>query len=314
MIENERFQLSKAEMEFVKNQTMTIQIVIFSFNTVGFIVSVASLLILILTAVLFAEWRNKYKNQVILQIMVARFLYSLVRVAFDASIVFGFSSKKSFILHYDTMLYIYTELVLVGWMHVFTKTMYNYLVIVILAPSKLSLPIISLITWITPLVVSILIIVILHFEVSFKLYMYISYYMIIKWPLLFYNGVLLLKIFKSLRNKNDNLNNNITNRRDNNNIKIVSIMLLLMFVFSVHQIIMDISKIVYVAIYIKNDNITIFIIAIDVIFISISLYYCAISICYWLFYNKDTRDLWSNFLKTKLLRTKPDLPPTTYKV
>lgn len=275
-----------------------LNIITFALSTIGCTLSIIALTMLIFTAILFSEWWRKYKNQVLIQFMIARFFYILSRYIFDASLIFGFYMKSTFMQNYDFIIHVFTELSLVAWMSVFAHTLHESLVIVIVMPSRYRLLRASLGAWLVPAASSFLLCLNSYVKQTITLSDFLIFFILVKWPLLLWNAVLLMKSLKSLSSKHRTLCHN----RPDNNVKIVLTMVFLLFIFSLQQIIHDICKIVYLILYHKYDfvsyNIQNWVITVNIL----ALYYCPISVSFWIIGNKHTRGLWKKYLKKKLNR------------
>ncbi|CAH2235086.1 jg7497 [Pararge aegeria aegeria] len=121
----------------------------FAVSTFGMVLSIIALVLLLLTALLFIEWRKIYKNQVLIQFMIARFLYSAVRYFYDITQLFDIRPSYFHPIYLDAIPLAYTEMVLVTWMCIFSKLMYESFVKVfnVGTPSLLKL---SLAAWLVP--------------------------------------------------------------------------------------------------------------------------------------------------------------------
>lgn len=256
------------------NETSVATIISFTFSSIGIGLSATAFFLLILTAIRFREWRTNYKNQLLIQFMLARILYTIVRYICDVSNVFRLHNTET-VIFIDVFGMIYTEVALISWMFVFSKQMYEDIVKVF-GVTDLNIIKTSFYTWFIPGVASILLYLAYYFQYDKKLQFHLIY-SFVKWPVLTANAVLLIKVLKSV------LSNN---QRKGNNLRIIIVMVLLIFLFSFNLIIIDIYKIVFVVLL---NNYLSFLFLIGSI---LPLYHCAFSILFWLFGNANTRKLW----------------------
>lgn len=252
--------------------------VTFTLSTIGLSLSSLALALLILTAVLFAEWRQSFKNKLLIQFMLARFLYMFLRYINDIQYIFdNLSSTYYHWPLFDLWMLIYTEMAVVTWTFIFSRQMYLGLVKVFNTESQ-SIWKVSIYAWIAPSVVSCLLYFLYFIHKNSNTIHYMIYMIILKWPLLIANAVLLILVLISVLKNNKN---------PKNNIKIVIVTMVMIFVFCFQQILVDIYRIVYILIQpliimgplMVTGNILI-------------MYQCAFSIFFWLFGNSNTIKLW----------------------
>lgn len=261
------------------------------FSSVGMILCTLALLLLILTAILFVEWRSSYKNQLLIQFMLARFFYTFVRYLNDIQNIFDIYNIFEEVVTLDVLLLIYSEMALVSWMFVFSRQMYLSLVKVF-DPESVSIWKVSLCAWIVPGVLSCLLCVLYYVQKDMEAIDFVFYIIIIKWPVLIINAVLLVLVFKSVL-KSNSMNTN-TYR---SNFRIVLVMVVMIFMFCFQQMFIDVYKLLFF--YIEEISV----IAASLFTSNIvTMYHCAFSILFWVFGNRNTRTLWK--FKRKELRKK----------
>lgn len=272
-----------------KNSSSFLTIFTLAWSSLGIALSTAALLLLILTAALFAEWRRSYKNQLLIQFMLARFLYTFVRYFGDVQKLFNICPYTGRIVLLDLVFMIYTEMALVAWMFVFSRQIYTSLVKVF-TTERWSICKVSICSWLGPTTVAILLHVMFNVGQDATHQYLVAYIVIIKWPILIANAVLLIIALRSV------LRNNMKTKK---NIRIVLVMIMLIFLFCFQQMVIDMFKIVFLEI-IDTQNIMNTTLIITNIF---SMYHCAFSICFWVLGNANTRKLWrfhGKDLSTKL--------------
>lgn len=278
-----------------KNKTTNLQIIAFTFSIFGFALSFAALILLISTAILFAEWRQKYKNQVLLNFMLSRLFYVAVRIIIDVSLLLEFYLQASFVRRHQMLVHVYSELALVAWMFVFTRTMYEDLITIINVPMSHRMLKTALCAWLIPLILSVLVVIVPYKQKHVTLYNYLIFLVVLKWPFLCYNGVLLAKILKSLQSKNRTLCHN----RPENRTRIILTMIFLIFIFSAQQIVHDIYKFTFLVMH-NNFDQRAYLLKHYVVLVNIvAIYYYPISIILWVICNAHTKKLWKNYINKK---------------
>lgn len=281
---------------FAPNETSNIfTTVTFSISTFGMLLSILALLLLITTACLFREWRKNYKNQLLIQFMIARCAYTFVRYYFDIRIMFNFVSyckENDCIVYMDKVLMIYTEITLVGWMVVFSRQMYVSLVVVF-NPKTLNIWKVSLATWFIPVIFTIIMRALYALQVGKDLIVYFFYLATVKWPALIVNAVILIMILMSLTKSTDtNFNSQANNK------KLIVVMNFMLWSFCFQQVFGDVYKLVYIVFNLPTHLL---------VFLNIcTVYHCAATLIFWVLGNANTRSMW----KTKLrCATKIPLSP-----
>lgn len=265
----------------ISNRTVA-TIVTFTLSTIGVTLSTVALVLVIATAVLFAQWRQNYKNQLLMQFMLARFLFTMARYFYDVTRVLEINVTPAFFTHLDLLILFYTEMVLLAWMTVFTKQMYDNLVKLFVVGHP-PLWKISLATWLIPsfCATGFFVLFVLRFR---KLFLYLVYLLILKLPVLVIIAVLLIKTIKSIVTVNKS--------KTESNSRIVIVMVALIFMFCIQQVIIDTYKVVAVIIVNRMNELPDIIHTTLVIFNIFAIYHCALSIFFWLFGNSQTRKLW----------------------
>lgn len=261
-----------------KNTTSFWTIFTLVWSSTGIALSTAALVLLILTAALFAEWRKSYKNKILIQFMLARFLYTFVRFFGDVQKLFNMCPYSGSVILLDIVFMIYTEMALVCWMFVFSRQIYINLVNVFITESW-TLWKVSLCAWLGPTSVAVLLHCMFHLGEEATHKYLILYILLIKWPLLITNAVLLILALISV------IKNSIKSKK---NIRIVLVMIMLIFLFCFQQMVLDVFKIVFLEIEHTKKFINTIIIVSNIF----SMYHCAFSICFWVLGNANTRKLW----------------------
>ncbi|GBP59821.1 hypothetical protein EVAR_30090_1 [Eumeta japonica] len=197
----------------VSNNTTSVSGISFALQTIGITSTILTLTLLLLTCALHREWRQTFKNQLLVQLMISRFLHVLARYVYDTALMLGHYEDGDTWIRYDVLSFVYTELVVSSWMFVFTKNMYDDLVKVITVKKSHRLLKASLGCWLAPLPPSLVGSVFYTREPSLELYLYFLY-CTLKWPILIANGCILLKIIKSLRKDSEENKSNRKILRD----------------------------------------------------------------------------------------------------
>lgn len=265
----------------ITNDTV-LSILTFTASTIGIALSIISLLLLVVTAILFSEWRQNYKNKLLIQFMLARFLYSLARYLYDVTKLFHVYLLPNFFKDLDMLILFYTEMALMAWMVVFTKHMYDCFVKLFNVEQPRVLKV-SLAAWLTPLLCS-TVFFILYVFTNNTLLLYGLYLTLLKFPIIIVIAVWLIRTLKSIINVNQS--------RTENNLRIIMVMIVLIFFFCIQQIVIDVYKLVVtIIVHVMKEMPNILKPAL--IFFNIAaLYHCAIAILFWLFGNTRTRKLW----------------------
>lgn len=252
------------------NNSTVLMDFIYMSRSIGIVLLACTLCLLILTAGLFKEWRQNYKNQLLIQFMFSRFLYALR----------GYVSSRMHteIITFHTigsLTMIYTELALVFWMFVFSKHMYDCFVKVFKLRNP-NLYLVSLCTWLLPGVITL--VFYLSFCVKNEQYHrnVLICLFVVKWPVICVVFIFLILILRSI------LKFNLSNSESNT--RIIVVINILIFSFCIHQMFADIYRIVY-----KIDNATKYVV---ISFNILSMYHCTISILFWVFGNSKTREMW----------------------
>lgn len=272
------------------NNATFLTILTFTCSTIGMVLSTIALVLLLLTALLYNEWRQNYKNQLLIQFMTARFFYTGVGYCYDIAHFFT-DDKRYFTpisLHIFPMMY--TEMALMSWMFVFSKQMYDCFVRVFVVTPSLRK--VSSSAWLIPAALSILLCTCYNEQNEHDLIFFMIYLFLLKWPVLSANGILLVLVLKSILTTNKS--------KIENNRRIIIVMVVLIFTFSIQQSILDIYKLTYL-IFNKDNNskcTPVFFIFFNII----TVYHCAFSILFWLFGNKRTRVLWGLSKENEIVR------------
>lgn len=268
-----------------RNDTSHYTFITLVISSLGVGLSVCAFFLLILTAFLFAEWRQNRKNQIIIQFMLARILYMLVRYVVDIEKVFTDFDIGCNMRPIRILAIIYTECTLIAWMCQFTKHMNDSLVKVFNV-SKQNMFELSFCTWAIPGIVSGLLFIAYTLQNSKDSYIvFLIYLVFIKWPVLSVNAYFLITAIKAIL---------ITNQsHTENNIRIIVVMIVLLFCFSFQQVIVDVSKIIHFLVTTQSQRRYLLVLNI------LAIYQCAVSITFWVFGNSKTRNLWKCGNKSK---------------
>ncbi|KAF9787536.1 hypothetical protein SFRURICE_020702 [Spodoptera frugiperda] len=263
---------------YSKNETSFWTAFTLACSTVGISLSAAALGLLILTAALFAEWRQSYKNQLLIQFMLARFLYACVRFFSDVQKVFKvcpFSNQFAFV---DVISLMYTEMALVTWMFIFSRQIYISLVRVFVT-EKSSIIKVSIIAWLGPAVLTTFLFGMFYRDRSNMDKYFFFYILTIKWPTLIANAVYLILALRSV------IRNNMKTEK---NVRIIVVMIMLIFIFCFQQMVVDVFKMIYMELGDSKHSIN------NMLKIGnlLSMYHCACSILFWVLGNANTRKLW----------------------
>uniref|UniRef100_A0A1E1WPH1 G-protein coupled receptors family 2 profile 2 domain-containing protein n=1 Tax=Pectinophora gossypiella TaxID=13191 RepID=A0A1E1WPH1_PECGO len=265
----------------IRNETYLTTLTV-TMSTIGITLSASAVFIMLLTAILFEEWRRIYKNQLLMQFMISKFVFTVTRYFIDINITFNLYEVNQLHLYVLVFLTLYTEAALVSWMFVFTKQMYNSLVKVFNVHEH-NLWKVSTLAWLLPLLPATMLYISVLMDYM-KLQIYGVYVFLIKWPVLFANAYLLIQVIRSVLSTNKS--NPQSNRR------IIIVMIVLIFNFCIQQLFIDTFKIFLVT-YINNRSDFPFVTSVIVVVYNISsLYHCAFTIFFWLFGNQQTRRLW----------------------
>ncbi|CAH2107077.1 unnamed protein product [Euphydryas editha] len=260
----------------------------FILSTLGMAFSILSMMMLILTTILFSEWRHSYKNQLLLQFMLARFIFSFVRYFYDLIKYLKICTEYFNPIYLGQFPLAYTEMALVTWMFVFSKQMHDSLVRVFNTESTDLLKV-SLAAWLIPGALSIITFLIFNMQIGKEIQIYVIYLFLIKWPTLCVNGILLISSLRSVINTNTS--------KTENNPRIILVMIILLFTFSIQQAATDFHKLAFIIFHFEDftPGVPLFFVFTNIF----SIYHCTISILFWLFGNKRTRVLWgfSNYRK-----------------
>lgn len=262
-------------------------------STLGVALSALALVLLLLTALLFVEWRQNYKNQLLIQFMIARFLYTGVRYFTD--IIRAYELREADVLHRHTIIMIlYSEMALVSWMFFFSKHMHGSLVKVFNVP-KQCLWKVSLCAWLLPGLVTVLLLYTFSIPVFREIWCYIIYVLAVKWPVLGANAVLLILSLKYI------LSTNLSSTESNT--RIVVVIISLIFVFCFQQVIIDIVLFICLALM-SNGGLPLPLSISLIVFNVLMLYQCAFSTLFWLVGNVHTRKLWRTWCRNVFFKNK----------
>lgn len=286
VLDNERIIVIVYNNSLISNKenTTTLTKVTFFTSSAGVAASLMSIVLLLITAFAFVEWRRSFKNQLLIQLVLARFLYTFMRYYHDIRVLFHLCDRYNCIKQVDWFFLIHTEIFMVCWMFVFTKHMHTSLVKVFFDKRN-----IYKVTFLT-LLVSYIIAGAVYFMMfgfggrSINLKTYLIYLLLFKWPILIWNAVMLVQILLNVL-KSNNAKSKV-NRRGN--IRTIIVMRMLLFVLCFHQIFLDIFNICSVFFDLSS--------LVMVICNTTTLYQSASTTFFWIFGNDRTRQLWKNWL------------------
>lgn len=247
-------------------------------STAAIVSAAVAVLLLIFTACLFKEWRRSYKNQLLIQLILIRFTYTLLRYLHDILKFYANKDQLGGVVYLDKYLMIYTELTLILFMLIFTRHMYEKLVKVF--DKRRSIWKVSLGTRIVSCLTSIVVYLLFGWGsngVTFKIFF--LYLGVLKWPLLLGNAVMLFVIMKTVIKSN----RIVQHRR---NLRPVCVISLLMFTLCFNQMFVDIYKLVHF--FYKLPSVTL------IISNTLTVFQCTFSVIFWIFGNKNTCLLWKN--------------------
>lgn len=279
------------------NVTSLLAKISLSASSLGIVLCGVSLILLALTAILFAEWRNSYKNQLLIQLILARYVYTLVRYGYDIRQYFRLNVTVDYQIYLNHFFMVYTELTLVVWMYVYTKQMYRSLVHVF-DPDQPNIWKVTITTWFLPGLVTLFIHSIYYLQNYSSFTTFILYLIIFKWPFLVLNAIMLIRILKSL----------VKNKKKTN-FKAIILIYILIFVFCFQQLFVDIYRVLYISYIYKIRYAPHLLIASHVS----ALYHCVAAVMFWIFGNANTRKMWKNAIlcKTPLMKTQLGLRTST---
>ncbi|CAG9132770.1 unnamed protein product [Plutella xylostella] len=265
------------------NNTHGLTLATFALSTIGMVLSSAAIGLLLLTAILFEQWRQNYKNQLLMQFIIARFFYTSANYILDSTKLFGVNTSEGY-LYYDIYLLLYTELSAVTWILVFTREMYDCLVRVLYVRGNNIVMKTSLFAWLTPAVVVSIMCVSYYFTGNYLELIFV-YVFVIKLPCIVCIASLLFFINRSVLRRN-------RLQRTRSNIKIVIVMIFMIITFVVLQLVHDVYEVIYVLLANHNTSLHDSIKGVLVTFNIAALYQCSFSTMFWLFGNEKTRKMW----------------------
>lgn len=290
---NEAHNQIKSNMDYVNqsicntlfNTSSNFTVTFFIVSGVGLSLSSVAVALLILTAILFKQWRDNYKNILLLQFIISRYLYVLSRYFLEITAHAGrCRPSEGIFLYFNFFTLFYTELALVTWMFVFSKQMHDSLVKVFYKRTGHFLLKTSLAAWLVPAAIVTSIILALQLIKILYIQVFIAYVFLIKWPLVFSNAILLVLVLRSVIKSN--------NIRNESNKRIVIVMILMIYFFCFQQVIHDVHEIVYI---VSSDTMgpQDIMFSFFITFNIFILFQCPVSTMFWLFANAETRALWS---------------------
>lgn len=171
------------------------------FNILEIIMTSVELTVWIIAAIKMPRWRRNYRNQMLMQISVARFLK---RIIFS----FKFFHENQQLSSMDSINValksseIYIDIVIVILVFFFIKHMYNSLIIVLVKIRQHSLYKVSLCSWLVPVPVSTVCTGIIVFQLLDEKVVYLLICCIFRWPLIFLGTALYITtLYKVLSDK-----------------------------------------------------------------------------------------------------------------
>lgn len=270
-----------------ENETTVVTVITLVASSSGIALSATALALLLLTALLFPEWRQSYKNQVLIQFIIARFIYVLLRYFNNVRNVFGLMAiddEHFYLRRQMSMSYIlmYTEMSFIIWMTIFSKQIYESMVKVF-HTHKGSIWKTVLLGWGVPILSAFIFNFAVFFFKNSYVEVHLVYYIFMKWPILFANaGFLYISLRTVLK----------TNVRVKNNRRITIVMVWLIYVFSIQLLFMDIYRIIHIMLHQRQVRAPPVVQGIYVISNIASLYQFAFSATFWVLGNAKTRQYW----------------------
>ncbi|KAM3966239.1 uncharacterized protein ACR2FA_012541 [Aphomia sociella] len=172
-----------------------------AFIIIEIVMTALELIISIVAALKIQRWRRNYRNQMLMQLSLVRFLKRLLLIVVylqDNKVITAASEVNTVLLTCQT----YVDFVIVILVFFFIKHMYDSLIVVLVRISQNNLYKVLICSWLLPLPIAIICTVMVVICVFDKWLMYLLICCILKWPLMFLGTLLYLTILhKVLKDK-----------------------------------------------------------------------------------------------------------------
>lgn len=150
-----------------------------AFNVLEIVMTSLELMLWIGAAIKMPRWRNNYRNQMLMQLSVARFIKRLIFIYLQM-----YEEKKCLVLTFVVSSQIYIDLVIVVLVFFFIKHMYDSLIIVLVKCRQNSLYKVSICAWLLPLPISAVWAAVIFCKVLDEQLVYLLICCIFRWPLI----------------------------------------------------------------------------------------------------------------------------------
>ncbi|XP_026762826.2 uncharacterized protein LOC113521491 [Galleria mellonella] len=172
-----------------------------AFIIIEIVMTALELIISIVAALKIQRWRRNYRNQMLMQLSIVRFLKRIVLVIIylkESKIISTGIELETAILSSQT----YIDFVIVILVFFFIKHMYDSLIVVLVKISQNNLYKVLICSWLLPLPIAIIFTTLVVTNILNQWLMYLLICCIFKWPLMFMGTVLYLTILhKVLKDK-----------------------------------------------------------------------------------------------------------------
>lgn len=199
--------------------------IFYIFSITGLLLSGFGLIILFTTACLFQKWAKKYQNQILIHFTVARFMNSFFGIIEAPN---GLEAIKE--NHIANILNKYFQIVVTMWILFFMKHLHELLVIIIRVKGNHKLLKQSLWAWLTPVLPTLLHGLAIYYF-NFSKYIVLILSNIFTWSIMLLNGVLYIKIVRSVL-----INFNNKQRKKRSKIRTVIIFVVLFTVINLQNV------------------------------------------------------------------------------
>lgn len=171
-----------------------------AFMITEIIMTALELTISVLAAIKIPRWRKNYRNQMLMQLSLARFVKRVILLLkfYDERNKPSFSNTNTTL----NISQIYIDFVIVVLVFFFIKHMYDSLIVVVVKLNQESLNKISICSWLLPLVITAIWAVIIIAKVLDEWYVYLFICCLFRWPLIFVGTMVYITIvYKVLSDK-----------------------------------------------------------------------------------------------------------------
>lgn len=166
-----------------------------AFMITEIIMTAIELIISIVAVIKIPRWRRNYRNQMLIQLSLARFIKRVI-------LLFKFydeqrNGKKSQLFETNIILnisQIYIDFVIVVLVFLFIKHMYDSLIIVVVKINQESLNKTSLYAWLLPVLITVIGTIIIVTKVLDEWYVYLLLCCLFRWPLIFLGTMFYINI------------------------------------------------------------------------------------------------------------------------